>query len=116
MLDTHPPFQIDGNFGGAAGIAETLLQSHEGYISLLPAVTSDVCGSFRGLRARGNFEVNAEFRGGKVTSFIIRSDEDKEVKVNLPFCNAVFCGAESVSAVDGLFSVKTNTEFRTDIQ
>lgn len=116
MLDTHPPFQIDGNFGGAAGIAESLLQSHEGYVSLLPAVPSDVCGSFRGLRARGNSEVSAEFKNGKVISFTVNSDEDKEVKVKLPSGNAVFCGAEKISAEKGLFTVKTNTEYRTDIQ
>ena len=114
MLDTHPPFQIDGNFGGAAGIAETLLQSHEGYVSLLSAVPSDACGSFRGLKARGNFEVSAEFRKGKVLSFIISSDEDKEIKVKLPLCSTVFSEAERISAVDGLFTVKTNTEYQTD--
>ena len=113
MLDTHPPFQIDGNFGGAAGIAETLLQSHEGYISLLPAVPSDACGSFRGLKARGNFEVNAEFQNGKVTSFTICSDEDKEVTVKLPDCSTVCCGAEKTNAVNGLFNVKTNTVYKT---
>lgn len=114
MLDTHPPFQIDGNFGGAAGIAETLLQSHEGYVSLLPAVPSDACGSFRGLKARGNFEVSAEFRKGKVLSFIISSDEDKEIKVKLPLCSTVFSETERISAVDGLFTVKTNTDYQTD--
>ena len=67
MLDNHPPFQIDGNFGGAAGIAEMLIQSQNGYISLLPAVTDDFNGSFTRLRARGNIEVSAEFKKGRVT-------------------------------------------------
>ena len=112
MLDTHPPFQIDGNFGGAAGIAETLLQSHEGYISLLPAVPGDTCGLIRGLRARGGFEVSAEFKNGKASSFRISSDEDKEIKVKLPFCSTVSCGAEKISAENGLFTVKTNTDYQ----
>lgn len=86
MFDMHPPFQIDGNFGGAAGIAETLIQSHEGFISILPAVNSTLTGSFTGLRARGNYEVSAEFENGRLLSFSIESpDSDKKkVLVELP--------------------------------
>ncbi len=84
LFDTHPPFQIDGNFGGAAGICEMLLQSHEGFISLLPAVTEDFNGSFEGLMARGNTEVSAEFSRGELTAFSLLSPTGKIVAVELP--------------------------------
>ena len=74
LWDTHPPFQIDGNFGGTSGVAEMLLQSHESYIAPLACIPDDWSeGAYTGLCARGGFEVDAAWTSGCARTITVRS-------------------------------------------
>jgi alpha-L-fucosidase 2 len=85
LFTSHPPMQLDGNFGISGAIPEMLLQSHAGEIQLLPAIPSTwrEGGSFSGLKARGGFTVDCIWHHGKVTSYKIHSAKPTKTKVRV---------------------------------
>ena len=96
----HPPFQIDGSFGITAGIAEMLLQSHGGYIRLLPAIPAEwVDGKFTGLVARGNFVFDCEFKGGRPVDVTVtcRSGGRLELRGDFVGASVEFDGTAQVT-------------------
>ncbi|WP_349678279.1 glycosyl hydrolase family 95 catalytic domain-containing protein, partial [Flavobacterium sp. UBA4854] len=85
LLSAGPPFQIDGNFGATAGIGEMLIQSHAGFIELLPAMPDAWLkeGEVKGLKAEGNFTINMKWKNGKIIQYEILSPSPEKVKIKV---------------------------------
>jgi len=98
LFDNHPPFQIDGNFGGTAGIAEMLLQSHEGVIRLLPALPQEwPDGQAKGLRARGGFVIDMKWENSAMKEAAILAQTDVKCRVGGDFPLKVYMNDKPVS-------------------
>ncbi|MBR2284401.1 MAG: glycoside hydrolase family 95 protein [Ruminococcus sp.] len=99
MTDSHPPFQIDGNFGGTAAIAESLLQSCGGEIVLLPALPEEWhSGHVYGLRAKGGAEVDIEWEDGRLTYAAVAAGLDTEYRIRTGCVASVSCDGENVGS------------------
>ena len=99
LLDACPPFQIDGNFGYAAGVAEMLMQSHAGFIQLLPALP-DVWGegAVSGLKARGNFEIAMQWKQGSLSEATLLSNKGNECRLRTAVPVTIRQGSKEIAS------------------
>jgi alpha-L-fucosidase 2 len=105
LFDNHPPFQIDGNFGGCAAFCEMLIFGDGDTVTLLPALPSDKewqSGEFRGMRVRGNLEADCRWENGKVTAFTLRSHRNEEITVTVKYNGEEL---HTTIAPNGIFSI-----------
>lgn len=122
LFCAHPPFQIDGNFGGTAGIAEMFVQSHAGFVNLLPALPDQFAdGSFSGLRVRGEGIVGASWRNGVITTASLEARQDASFIIKMPgnrnSMKAFINGKNTaVQVQDGMFSVSLRKGDRLQLE
>ena len=110
LTDSKPPFQIEGNFGAAAAIAEALMQSCCGEINLLPALPEEwTNGHIKGLRAKGGFTVDIYWAESRLCYADITSDLGGELRLRANAAVSVSCGGEAVDSVteDGIIIINT---------
>jgi len=108
LFDNHPPFQIDGNFGATAGIAEMLMQSHNSVIQILPALPAEWGnGNIKGLRARGGFEIDIEWKNEKLTELKIKSLNGNPCKIMYgDLISDIKIGSGETNVLDGELNLK----------
>ena len=103
LFCAHPPFQIDGNFGGTAGVAEMLVQSHDGFIELLPAIPNEWAkGNFKGLRVRGGAEISASWQNNQLQKAELLASVDNEFMLKVPeYVTSIKINGKAIEIVDG---------------
>ncbi len=116
LFSAHPPMQIDGNFGGSAGIGEMLVQSHEGFIELLPSIPDGwKNGKVKGIKVRGGAEVSFDWHKGIIKNISLTATSDNEFAIKLPNGNPRISGVKNYRIENGKVYLTLNKGDKIDI-